>query len=362
MVYCDNRLDPKLDLLGTLEHQQNLDVADEALLYGGIVRSGNGAIVSGSTISGLSNITTISEDNYIQLRGINSGLYKINSVISDSVITVEEVLINDSSVYWAERFPYSIQDDINYARSDRANIKGVDYNDPVPTYVRPGNTLENINTNLSNISGKTTDAKVLIIDKKIENITPIVDGYYLTISGIGLYKHSDYINRIGIPIEDGYDVGNYEATYAEIIADGYQQGITVLRGSNAGDRIFGRMRAGTSISPNSVEVEFRSVGIDQNISDSIPYSWEYGQVEKIDIYYPYRDCLSDIDESAFRKMLVNGIIAKSGLNKGASLPTAQNIGQILFSVNGSSFVQALPITSTSGWLVNEGGFLLVAAD
>jgi hypothetical protein len=38
---------------------------------------------------------------------------------------------------------------------------------------------------------------------------------------------------------------------------------------------------------------------------------------------------------------------------------AQCIGQVLYSVNGSNFQAALPITSSQGWLVNNQGLLIV---
>lgn len=43
----------------------------------------------------------------------------------------------------------------------------------------------------------------------------------------------------------------------------------------------------------------------------------------------------------------------------ASLPSASDVGQILFSVDGSTFEVRLPITTDEGWLVNDEGHLLV---
>ena len=56
---------------------------------------------------------------------------------------------------WTERNPYSLQDDLNYERTDRAAIKGVGYDAPIPTYQRPTAVGTNVPANLSNIATKT---------------------------------------------------------------------------------------------------------------------------------------------------------------------------------------------------------------
>jgi hypothetical protein len=46
----------------------------------------------------------------------------------------------------------------------------------------------------------------------------------------------------------------------------------------------------------------------------------------------------------------------------AGTPTPTAVGQILFAVDGTSFVPALPITSEgAGWLINDNGILLVSS-
>jgi hypothetical protein len=44
---------------------------------------------------------------------------------------------------------------------------------------------------------------------------------------------------------------------------------------------------------------------------------------------------------------------------GGALPPATQVGQILFSKDGSTFTVELPITTSGGWLVNNEGTLLV---
>lgn len=43
----------------------------------------------------------------------------------------------------------------------------------------------------------------------------------------------------------------------------------------------------------------------------------------------------------------------------AAFPPANDIGQVLLSVDGATFEVRLPITSEAGWLVNDDGHLLV---
>lgn len=43
----------------------------------------------------------------------------------------------------------------------------------------------------------------------------------------------------------------------------------------------------------------------------------------------------------------------------AALPSATAVGQVLISIDGSSFGLGLPITTKEGWLVNDEGHLLV---
>ena len=44
---------------------------------------------------------------------------------------------------------------------------------------------------------------------------------------------------------------------------------------------------------------------------------------------------------------------------GTGLPPATQVGEVLYSVNGTSFTARLPVTSDEGWLVNNDGILIV---
>ena len=54
-----------------------------------------------------------------------------------------------------------------------------------------------------------------------------------------------------------------------------------------------------------------------------------------------------------------GATGPAGDGTGASLPPAELVGQVLYSVDGESFEPRLPVTSREGWLVNNSGVLLV---
>lgn len=44
---------------------------------------------------------------------------------------------------------------------------------------------------------------------------------------------------------------------------------------------------------------------------------------------------------------------------GAAFPPASQVGQVVFSVDGTTFLRELPVTGPFGWLVNNDGILLV---
>ena len=326
----DNLLDQALDIAGTLFQTDSLTIGDESEMLGREIsgQTGSSLSITGTapnmTLTGLTGLTAGSIGKFITVSGAasagNNGTFLITQYVSATSAVILNTAgvggdANNGSISWTERSPWSAEDDHNYHRTDRAAIKGVAYDAGIPTYFKCIDQTTPIPANLSNIAGKTTDAKSFITDRKFEDITPVVGSLFLTLTDIGQLKHADSTDVTGVPIYDGFDAGDDEATYAELIADGYGAGLVVLSGVNAGNRIFGRTRAGSSTSPNSVEIEFRSVAIGQSLSSSIAYAWEAEQSSNIDVYYPYRDCLDSMSENAFRTLLVNGLVADAGLNQ-----------------------------------------------
>ena len=321
-------LDQLLDISGSNNKSDNKNLLDEFDGYGSLTgESGttlniDGAglgqvIISGLTIiNPISKFITIYNANNIN----NNGTFQIigyNSILNTYIINNSVGVYPDSNsgnISWDVRSSYSLEDDINFIRTDRKLIKGtLNYFDEIPKYRRATNTNLDISTNLSNISGKTTDAKTLIINKLYKNINVSnLDGYAL-VSDLGNLKHSDSINITGVPIFDGYDINNYDGTYVEIIDPLTEAGLEVIGGIYDGYRIFGRTFGGFSISPNQVEVEFRAVSKNLPISTSIPFIWNTSYLpSNIDLYIPYRERLDLIDENSFRITLVNGIIGDAG--------------------------------------------------
>lgn len=329
MSIRNTALNPSLDISGTTEKDANKSLSDEVNNLGKLIQSGIGAILfsaSGSeiTITGLSGFTSLSQGRYLTLSGAassaNNGEFLILSYISASSVVIENSAAilpdaNSGNISWIERDPYNIADDINFNRTDRAAIKGNNYFDSIPTYTRPSNTTSNIPANLANISGKTTDAKAFVHNKAFYNLNVNVGNTYITLSDPGNLKHATNIDTTGIPIYDGYD--SLESSLVKIV-DGYygtDNELTVLSGINAGNTIIGLTRKGSSISPNSVEIEFRSIPVGGNLASSVVYSWESGQPSKIHILYGYRERIDLTDENAFRMAFLSNFLGGNSVSE-----------------------------------------------
>lgn len=374
MVDSNNLLDPALDISGSLSQKENLVQSEEPLKLGSriIGQIGNNASIVNSgttTISGLSGINSNSVGHYLSIFGAansnNNGIFLIKSINSSTSVNIANALavsdVNNGNISWIERNVYSLEDDLNYVRTDRSEIKGVSYYEPVPTYFKCDDSVTPVPANLSNIAGNTTDAKSFILTRKFENAT-VNDGYlYINLSAnVGDFPYANSVNKLGVPIFDGYDSGNYTACYCEVIDPSIGSGLEVLSGIYIGNRIFGLSKQGlTGIDGNSFEVELRSVAIGHDLSTSIQYVWEIEQPNIVDVFFPFRECLAGMDENAFRTTLVNGLFAESG--KGLNVkPTS--VGQMLYCVDSADliFTPAQPIVNDDGFIVtNEDGLILV---
>lgn len=332
----NNSLDPNHDIRGTDDQSSSLDIRDESSQIGGPItgQSGSLAIIVESsgivTVAGLSGMTIDdSLGNFITLTGAatpgNNGTFQIIEILSATTVRINNVLgttdANNGSILWTERKPYTLESDINYARSDRANIKGVDFDQLVPTYIRPDATTTDVSTNLANIAGKTTDATTIVINNKIEDvIISSGDGYVLI---PGPFNYANAINTLGYPISDGYDAGNDAATFVYIVSDGYASPLNVLSGANAGDRIFGVAREGAFGTDGlAIEVEFRSVPFGQTLSSSVPYIWEVEQTDTVDMYFGFRERLDQVEDTYLRTEWVNGLFGASSGGGGSSTGAA----------------------------------------
>lgn len=299
-----NSLQQAIDIAGSLNQNSSMNLVDELNQLGkpivGQIGNTSSITISGSNVilSGLTGITQASLGNFITIYNAsnsnNNGSFLIVSINSTTSVNIKNDLAvtdsNNGSISWQERQPYCLEDDLNYIRTDRKNIKGTaDFYSDIPTYIRPDATNINIYANLKNISGKTTDAKPFVITKKLNANINIGDGY-VVLNSTGNLHHSTSTNMLGVPVYDGYDSLNLESTFVDFdqtgAPDGYQ--------------IFGRTISNHSTSPNSVTVTFFKVATGSALSTATPYFWNSLQPSSLDFYYPYRERLDLIDENAFR--------------------------------------------------------------
>jgi len=259
---------------GALEWEQyNAGIAASITTFvGGIV-----------TITGLQNMTQNSVGHFITISGAaspgNNGTFLITNFISATSVSYANASgvaadTNDPNILWLERLPYSLNDDLDFERSDRSYIKGVNYDQPVPTYVRPTLIGEPVFANLLNIAGKTLDAFARNVNRgqfKWPVETVLTDIY-------GSLKHSDNVDQTGVPVFDaGPFTSDWNSCYVEVT--NFLTGVEmyVLAGPHAGEKIFGQTYNGTSTSPTSVEIHWYSAPPGSNIvTSSTAYTWEIG--------------------------------------------------------------------------------------
>ena len=319
-----NMLRQDLDVVGTDTQVATKTLTDETSGYGQAITGQTGSsasIVLGADpsepdITGLTGMTAQSIGRYLSLSGAasggNNGTFLIIRHNSSSSVAIQNLLAvtpdtNNGMVSWVEREQYTLQDDLNFVRTDRAAIKGVAYDQPIPTYVRPTDLSTTVPANLQNIAGKTTDAKALTTTRAMLGNTVAATNTFITVTNIGNMQHATALNRIGIPIHDGADSSSPEATYVELIDPTTEASLEVLGGGDVGKRIYGRTRAGAATSPDSVEIEFRAVTKGAALTSSVAYAWEAGHPTTIDAYYGYRQRMDQLDDAVLRRTMVSGI-------------------------------------------------------
>ena len=228
-----NALDQILDIQGSFSINSSRTLTDESSSFGEPLTGQSGAAASVSafgagvaTISGLTGMTADSVGNFLTISGAdtagNNGTFLIITFNSATSVDVSNAAggspdANDGSISWTERRPYCLNDDLDFERTDRAAIKGVAYDAAIPVYQRPTAVGTDVPANLSNIAGKTTDAKALVVNRKFEDQTVAEGNTLVTLSDTGNLPHADATDRTGVPIFDGADAGDHVATYVEII-------------------------------------------------------------------------------------------------------------------------------------------------
>jgi hypothetical protein len=332
-----NALDQALDIAGSFTQTQTMTEADEPAGYGAPIAGQTGAAASVSvfgagvsTITGLTGMTLQSVGHFLTMSGAASGgnngtflIITYNSATSVDISNPSGVApdANNGALSWTERNPYSLEDDINYVRTDRKLIKGTtNWYDAVPTYTRPTATGTSVPANLTNIAGKTTDAVAYIVNRAFYGINIVGTPASITVTSAGNFKHADTVDRTGIPCFDAAPfTADMISCYVHIV-DGYADGyagseLVVLSGPHAGERIFGVTYAGASVSPNEIVVAFYSAPFNTDYSVSAtPYNWEVGQSPTINILYGYNERLDQLDAGAFRTVPALGILTDAALS------------------------------------------------
>lgn len=201
MVIFKNLSDQSLDILGTQNQSDQLDVSNEVLLLGESVvgQVGNSASIIGVApdiiIDGISNIENNSLGNYITIDNAaspsNNGNYQIKEIINSTSVVIDNPNgvpgdANNGSISWVERYRFYAEDDHNYHRSDRANIKGVRYYEPIPQYISPSSgffidaNLKNLSESIEYLDGYST-SPVTNVFGRIGEIVAEVNDYSSTL-------------------------------------------------------------------------------------------------------------------------------------------------------------------------------------
>lgn len=355
-----NALEQAIDVAGSLLQQDARTLQDEP---DGIGRSvsgsttttasfgtpdGNGIqLISGPTLQ----FYIDSPGRYVRIAGAfsgsNNGVFLITSATlpsSASILNAAGQPESGNTASFDERYDYSLEDDLNFERTDRRHIKGTtNFYDGIPTYIRPTATNVNVTASLQNIASKTTDAMALVTTRLFLTGTINSGSFYTTLTGTGIFPFADTIDHTGVPVDDGFDAGNTEATYVEIIDPNEETAFTVLSGANAGQRIYGVTFGGSGSEPDIIGVKFMRVAVGSSVSTGVPYSWEAGLPLTATFAYGFRQRLDQLDESALRRTMVNGLVGDSDLQL-----EVQNVRKVL------DFGVSEDATSLAGLLTNTG--------
>lgn len=357
-----NALDQILDVQGSFSQSSSRTLTDESSGFGAPLSGQTGAVAnittfgSGiSTFTGLTGMTANSVGNFLTVSGAatggNNGTFLIISYISAVSVTIANAAgvapdANNGAITWTERRAYSLNDDLDFERTDRAAIKGVAYTAAIPTYQRPTAVGTNVPANLSNIAGKTTDAQGFLTNRRFAAATVAASNTLITISSAGNLKHSDAVDKTGIPCFDAAPyTGSYSNCFVEITnpADGTQ--LTVQAGIHTGEKIYGITNGGSSTSPDSVEIVFYSVPYGGDVAtQSTAYTWEAALgITSIDLFYGFFQRLDQLPENALRTLQSLGVEESGGIRQDIT-----DIQEVIGMDDGD--------TSLAGHLTNTGNY------
>jgi hypothetical protein len=311
-----NALDQILDIQGSFSQSSTRTLTDETSGFGEPLTGQTGAVANittfslgVSTITGLTGMTANSVGNFLTVSGAaaggNNGTFLIISFVSATSVTISNAAgsapdANNGAITWTERRTYCLNDDLDFERTDRAAIKGVAYDQPIPTYTRPTATGTPVAKNLSNLV--SLDSKLLNNNRIFYSASVAATDTKITLSSAGNLKHASSTDLSGVPCFDVAPyVGDFTSCYAFLTDTAQNDQMVVQTGIHKGELIFGVTNNGASTSPNSVEVVFYSVPIGGNpVTGSTLYTWETGQPTTINVTYGFGERADTLSVNALR--------------------------------------------------------------
>ena len=364
MTVKAGRIDPVEDIQGHVSVDNTRTLAEEAALLGaqdGTQQTGNGtsdnvtapvSSVQTATVAG-AGFTASMVGKFVTVasmgNGANNGTFLVSAQNGTTISYVNASGVVEASITATfDVFePFSIGDDIDFIASDRKAIKGTaSHTTAVPTYVRPTAVGTNVPANLTNIAGKTTDAKALMSTRKFENATVAATNTLITITDAGNMQHADAVDLTGIPVQDGADAANLESCYVEIIDPDAGFALEVdgrARGTIDCDS------GGTGVIPADTETVVLNDGTNPAVTfefDTNDSVTETGTLRKVDIS-------TAADEDDVKSALITAIINAPALN---IEPTDAGAGLIdlINTVGGTAGNQAVTETVSGGGFAVTG--------
>lgn len=252
MPVYDGRLDPFLDIQGVANVDQAKTLADENTATGAQTSTGTGdsfAFASPTvtlTDAGAS-FTSADIGRFITIAGAttggNNGTFLIESVPTGTTLTYTNSS-GAAEAYtgtWTINEPYTLEDDINFERTDRKLIKGTtNYYDDVPTFQRPSAIGTDIDKNLTNLLSVDAYTRVRDVRQSGVKLRPTIadgDGNVLvsdeTFTTTNYHFSADDLNSF-ITLTDGTATGATGTYRIKTVTDGQTLELDGLAATGAG--------------------------------------------------------------------------------------------------------------------------------
>lgn len=266
------------------------------------------------TISGLSGMTPESVGRFLEISGAANqyanGLFLICTYFSETSVGIFNKLgtnsdSNNGNISWKEVFAYSMADEFDFLKIDRKNIKGTpNYWSSIPTYRSLKDTNLDIEANLFNLAGKTTDAIGFFEPILYKSFSITAGAEKVTINSVGnLPQSTGLIDKTGVPVFDmGAFAGNFNACYVKITYNKNENQVATQDGYT----LIGMTKTGTSNPPDSVDIYFYKVKLSDGLDTAVPCTWDPVFNGIVDLEIPYLKSLYDLDENIVRRQSFAG--------------------------------------------------------